>query len=112
MDDLRSALDAPQLSHTHKKWPRLVTSCDNWCVLGRMSRYGTPGYRPTAPSSRLKKTKCVQVKSQPRCEACEAGNTPCQFNDRESYFAERSRIVIGASAGPSPAHGRRSSSQS
>ncbi len=70
------------------------------------------GYRSTAPNSRLKKIKCVQVKSQPRCEACEAGNTPCQFRDRERYFAERSRIVTGASAGPSPAHSRRSSSQS
>lgn len=60
--------------------------------------------------SRLKKIKCVQVKSQPRCEACEAGNTPCQFRDRERYFAERSRIVTGASAGSSPAHSRRSSS--
>jgi hypothetical protein len=60
--------------------------------------------------SRLKKIKCVQIKSQPRCEACEAGNTPCQFRDRERYFAERSRIVTGASAGSSPAHSRRSSS--
>ena len=66
---------------------------------------------PSAPEhSRLKKIKCVQVKSQPRCEACEAGSTPCQFRDRERYFAERSRIVTGASAGSSPAHSRRSSS--
>ncbi|KAI9442657.1 hypothetical protein H4582DRAFT_2073254 [Lactarius indigo] len=91
MDGLRFVLEAPQLSQTHKKRPRLVTSCDN---------------------CRLKKIKCVQVKSQPRCEACEAGNTPCQFRDRERYFAERSRIVTGASAGPSPAHSRRSSTQS
>jgi hypothetical protein len=62
--------------------------------------------------SRLKKIKCVQVKSHPRCEACETGNTPCQFRDRERYFAERSRIVTGASASPSPAHSRRSSTQS
>ncbi|KAH9986746.1 hypothetical protein BJV74DRAFT_946028 [Russula compacta] len=91
MDSLRFVLEAPQLSQTHKKRPRLVTSCDN---------------------CRLKKIKCVQVKSQPRCEACETGNTPCQFRDRERYFAERSRIVTGASAGSSPAHSRRSSSQS
>ncbi|KAI0295873.1 hypothetical protein B0F90DRAFT_1749151 [Multifurca ochricompacta] len=89
MDSLRFVLEAPQLSQTHKKRPRLVTSCDN---------------------CRLKKIKCVQVKSQPRCEACETGNTPCQFRDRERYFAERSRIVTGASAGSSPAHSRRSSS--
>ena len=33
MDGLRFVLEAPQLSQTHKKRPRLVTSCDNWCVL-------------------------------------------------------------------------------
>jgi len=91
MDSLRFVLEAPQHSQSHKKRPRLVTSCDN---------------------CRLKKIKCVQVKSHPRCEACEGGNTPCQFRDRERYFAERSRIVTGASAGPSPAHSRRSSTQS
>jgi hypothetical protein len=63
-----------------------------------------------SPHSRLKKIKCVQIKAQTRCEACEAGNTSCQFRDRERYFAERSRIVTGASAGSSPAHSRRSSS--
>lgn len=65
---------------------------------------------PSLQHSRLKKIKCVQIKAQPRCEACEAGNTTCQFRDRERYFAERSRIVTGASAGSSPAHSRRSSS--
>lgn len=65
---------------------------------------------PLRSHSRLKKIKCVQVKSQPRCEACEAGNTSCQFRDRERYFAERSRIVTGVSAGSSPSHSRRSSS--
>jgi hypothetical protein len=105
MDGLRFVLEAPQLSQTHKKRPRLVTSCDNWCVLATCLAV------ITHPShSRLKKIKCVQVKAQPRCEACEAGNTPCQFRDRERYFAERSRIVTGASAGSSPAHSRRSSS--
>jgi hypothetical protein len=114
MDGLRFVLEAPQLSQTHKKRPRLVTSCDNWWVVACMSCYGTPSKdgRPSAPNSRLKKIKCVQVKSLSRCEACEGGNTPCQFRDRERYFAERSRIVTGASAGPSPAHSRRSSTQS
>jgi hypothetical protein len=65
--------------------------------------------RPT-PESHL---KCVQVKSQPRCEACktsfETSNSPCQFQDRERYVAERSRVVTGSSAGPSPAQNWRSS---
>jgi hypothetical protein len=65
--------------------------------------------RPT-PESHL---KCVQVKSQPRCEACktslETSNSPCQFRDRERYVAERSRVVTGSSAGPSPAQNWRSS---
>jgi hypothetical protein len=112
MDGLRFVLEAPQLSQTHKKRPRLVTSCDNWCVArSRLSlvEFAHPSLR-FFQHSRLKKIKCVQIKAQPRCEACEAGNTPCQFRDRERYFAERSRIVTGASAGSSPAHSRRSSS--
>ncbi|KAI0041750.1 hypothetical protein FA95DRAFT_1640103 [Auriscalpium vulgare] len=91
MDNLRFVLEAPQLNQTHKKRPRLVTSCDN---------------------CRLKKIKCVQVKAQDRCEACEAANTACQFRDRERYFAERSRIVTGsssASSSRSAANSRRSS---
>jgi len=62
--------------------------------------------------SRLKKLTCVQVTSQPRCEACETGNTHCQFRDWEQCFAERSRIVTGASAASAsgPSHSRRSSS--
>lgn len=73
------------------------------------SNSSSPSLSLSVQHSRLKKIKCVQIKSQPRCEACEAGNTPCQFRDRERYFAERSRIVTGASAGSSPAHSRRSS---
>ncbi|KAI0055102.1 hypothetical protein BV25DRAFT_1843188 [Artomyces pyxidatus] len=93
MDNLRFVLEAPQLNQTHKKRPRLVTSCDN---------------------CRLKKIKCVQIKAHDRCEACEAGNTSCQFRDRERYFAERSRIVSGATpaASSSTTSSRRSSSQS
>ena len=37
MDGLRFVLEAPQLSQTHKKRPRLVTSCDNWCVRPHLS---------------------------------------------------------------------------
>ena len=112
MDGLRFVLEAPPLSRTHKKRPRLVTSCDNWCVarsslsLVRLLTHSLRFFK----HSRLKKFKCIQTKSQPRCEACEAGNTSCQFRDRERYFAERSRIVTGTSAGSSPAHSRRSSS--
>ena len=62
--------------------------------------------------SRWKKLKCVQVTSQPRCKACETGNTPCRFRDWERCIAERSRIVTDASAASasSPSHGRWSSS--
>jgi hypothetical protein len=119
MDSLRFVLEAPQLSQTHKKRPRLVTSCDNWSVTRPVSLLVSCHLRtltnsslslPFRSYSRLKKIKCVQLKSQPRCEACEAGNTSCQFRDRERYFAERSRIVTGASAASSPSHSRRSSS--
>ena len=106
MDD-RFLLEAPQLSQTHKKYPLPLNSCNSWCVLGHMSRYGTRCRR--SPKSRL---KCVQVKSQPHCEACETGNTPFRFRERERYFAERSRKVTGASAGTSLAPSQRSSCQS
>ncbi|KAI0321235.1 hypothetical protein OF83DRAFT_372228 [Amylostereum chailletii] len=76
MDSLRFVHESPQINHTQKKRPRLVTSCDN---------------------CRLKKIKCVQTRSQDKCEACQAGNVSCEFRDRERYFAERSRIVSGGS---------------
>jgi hypothetical protein len=60
-------------------------------------------------SSQNNQVHTSQIKSQPSCEACKTSNSPCQFRDRERYIAERSRIVTGASAGPSPAHSRRSS---
>jgi hypothetical protein len=114
MDGLRYLIVAPQLSQTHKKRPRLVTSCDDWCVARSCTHVSLSSNGSLIPSllpthSRLKKIKCVQIKSQLCCEACEAGNIPCQFRDRERYFAERSRIVTGASAGSSPAHSRCSS---
>ena len=59
------------------------------------------------PNSRFKTTNGVQVKSQPHCETC-TGVSLCQLCDQERYFAERSRIVTGASAVPS----RHSPSQS
>ncbi|EIM80003.1 uncharacterized protein STEHIDRAFT_150846 [Stereum hirsutum FP-91666 SS1] len=76
MDNLRFVMESPQHSPTHKKRPRLVTSCDN---------------------CRLKKIKCVQSKDQERCESCESLQVSCLFRDRERYFAERSRIVTGGS---------------
>jgi hypothetical protein len=99
--------DTQEASPPRDLMRQLVRPC-LYVMLWKPSKDG----RPSAPNSRLKKIKCVQVKSLSRCEACEAGNTPCQFRDRERYFAERSRIVTGASAGPSPAHSRRSSTQS
>ncbi|THH18177.1 hypothetical protein EW146_g2766 [Bondarzewia mesenterica] len=92
MDNLRFVLESPHLNQAQKKRPRLVTSCDN---------------------CRLKKIKCTQLKTDNgKCEACDSANIDCQFRDRERYFAERSRIVTGATAGPSSAHSRRSSTPS
>ena len=121
MDGFRSILelDVPQLPQTqaHKERPRLMTSCDNcqWCVqvLGRCHVLNSGDTNlPTAPSSRLKQIKCLQVKSQVCCNACENENPPCQFSDLERYFAERSCKVTGAGAGSSPALTRGASSQS
>ena len=54
MDSLRFVLEAPQLSQTHKKRPRLVTSCDNWSVTRPVSLSlfrATSGARLTRPPS-------------------------------------------------------------
>ncbi|KAN0141072.1 hypothetical protein V8E53_000828 [Lactarius tabidus] len=91
MDGPRFLLEAPQLSQTHKERTPVIPR--NNC--------------------RLKAIKCIQAKSQPRCKTCETGNSPCQSRDREHYIAGRSRILVArSSAGPSPAHSRRSSSPS
>ncbi|KAH9031463.1 hypothetical protein EDB84DRAFT_170415 [Lactarius hengduanensis] len=110
MDGPCSVLEAPQLSQTHKEpeRPSLMTSCDNWCVLDHVPRYGKLPDTTHHPNSRLKQLKCVQVKSQPRFGACELSNTPCQFRDSERNCAERNCTVTG-SAGLSPARSRCSS---
>ena len=102
--------EASQLSQSHKKCPLSLNPCDSWCVLGQMSHYETRCRHSL--SSRLKIIKCVQVKSRPRCEACETGNSPCRFHEQERYFAEGSHKVTRASAGPSLAPSWRSSFQS
>ncbi|GJE95835.1 Zn(II)2Cys6 transcription factor [Phanerochaete sordida] len=71
-DDIRFVLEAPHVSRTQKKRPRLVTSCDN---------------------CRLKKIKCIQNTPDAVCEACAAAGVSCRFRDRERYYAERSRIA-------------------
>ncbi|TFK89480.1 hypothetical protein K466DRAFT_486792 [Polyporus arcularius HHB13444] len=75
MADIEFVIEAPQVSRTHKKRPRLVTSCDH---------------------CRVKKIKCVQHPATGTCEACLAANLPCLYRDREQYFAERTRMLSGA----------------
>ncbi|KAF8257103.1 hypothetical protein EI94DRAFT_1760667 [Lactarius quietus] len=79
MDGLRFVFEA-QLSQTDRL-PRFVISCDK-----------------CHPQT----VKCVQIKSQPLCETCDARNMSCPFPDGGRYSAEQSHIVTGASAGPSP----------
>ncbi|PPQ96810.1 hypothetical protein CVT26_006211 [Gymnopilus dilepis] len=77
-DSFQFIIESPQHSQTHKKRPRLVTSCDN---------------------CRLKKIKCLQPSPEAKCEACKAAKIPCRFRDRERYFAERSRAIAGPNSG-------------
>ncbi|RPD78339.1 hypothetical protein L226DRAFT_520716 [Lentinus tigrinus ALCF2SS1-7] len=118
MADIEFVIEAPQVTRTNKKRPRLVTSCDH---------------------CRVKKIKCVQHPATGKCEACLAANLPCLYRDREQYFAERTRMLSGAgsalrdastnaqsrahlsainaststpSRGPSPPHSSRSNSSS
>ncbi|KIP08496.1 hypothetical protein PHLGIDRAFT_88151 [Phlebiopsis gigantea 11061_1 CR5-6] len=67
-DDIRFVLEAPHVSRTQKKRPRLVTSCD---------------------TCRTKKIKCIQKTPNAVCEACVVAGEQCRFNDRERYYAER-----------------------
>ncbi|KAI0695941.1 hypothetical protein C8T65DRAFT_38876 [Cerioporus squamosus] len=75
MADIEFVIEAPQVTRTNKKRPRLVTSCDH---------------------CRVKKIKCVQHPATGKCEACLAANLPCLYRDREQYFAERTRMLSGA----------------
>ncbi|KAN0141067.1 hypothetical protein V8E53_000823 [Lactarius tabidus] len=82
---------------------------DNLCFL--LAPQASQTYKdPLNPrdNCHLKIIKCVQVKSQPHCEACKTSNLPCQFRDEEHYFSKQSRILTGSSVAPS----WRSSSQS
>ncbi|EJF57630.1 hypothetical protein DICSQDRAFT_129360 [Dichomitus squalens LYAD-421 SS1] len=75
MADLEFVIEAPQVTRTNKKRPRLVTSCDH---------------------CRVKKIKCVQQPASGKCEACSSANLACLYRDREQYFAERTRMLSGA----------------
>lgn len=79
MDGLQIIIESPQDTQSHKKRPRLVTSCDN---------------------CRLKKIKCLQPSPETQCEACTIAKIPCRFRDRERYFAERSRAITDLNARP------------
>lgn len=76
-EDIRFVLEAPNVGRTHKKRPRLVTSCDN---------------------CRMKKIKCLQKAPDAVCEACSAAGVSCRFRDRERYYAERSRMAAAAAS--------------
>lgn len=97
MADLEFVIEAPQVTRTNKKRPRLVTSCDHWCVSPLSHGEGKARVNPLwVLSSRVKKIKCVQQPATGKCEACLAANLPCLYRDREQYFAERTRMLSGA----------------
>ncbi|KAH9847193.1 hypothetical protein C2E23DRAFT_890251 [Lenzites betulinus] len=77
MSGIEFVIEVPQYARQNKKRPRLVTSCDH---------------------CRVKKIKCVQHPTAGKCEACSAAHLPCLFRDREQYFAERTRMLSGATS--------------
>lgn len=97
MDGLQIIIESPQDTQSHKKRPRLVTSCDNWSVSSTMCLIPVV---LTPTSSRLKKIKCLQPSPETQCEACTIAKIPCRFRDRERYFAERSRAITDLNARP------------
>ena len=102
--------EAPQLSRTHERRPRLFTSCYNWSVHLGLSRNHSGAFRLTLSSlppltslhSRLRGVVCGHVNSQYRYGVRETNNMPCQFCNQVQYFAERSHIATGTSSDPSP----------
>lgn len=94
MDGFQFIIESPQESQSHKKRPRLVTSCDNWYVHRACTTVHIHGLRSFS-FSRLKKIKCLQPSSDSHCEACKVAKIQCRFRDRERYFAERSRAIAG-----------------
>lgn len=107
MSDLHFVLEHPQDNNRreHKKRPRLVTSCDNWCVSSSKIRFSfralIPQSFPPSHSSRAKKLKCIKGGENAPCESCATSGVTCEFRDRDQYFAERSAKSVNA-AGNSP----------
>lgn len=93
-DSLQFIIESPQTTQGQKKRPRLVTSCDNWCVESVTVGRHVPSHSGHC-FSRLKKIKCLQPVPEAKCEACRTAKIACAFRDRERYFAERSRAIAG-----------------
>ena len=109
MSDLHFVLEHPQDNNRreHKKRPRLVTSCDNWCAGPyqiRLTRRVDPQSFLSLPhlvSSRAKKLKCIKGGENAPCESCTNAGVACEFHDRDQYFAERSAKSVNAAGNSS-----------
>lgn len=82
----------PQDCREHRKRPRLVTSCDNWCAKHHQI-LSCPDPLPfsslVSSSSRAKKLKCIKSEKNTPCKSCTNSRVACNFYDRDQYFAER-----------------------
>ena len=109
MSDLHFVLEHPQDSNRreHKKRPRLVTSCDNWCAgpyqirLTFRTDLSIFSFTPISSSSRAKKLKCIKGGENAPCESCTNAGVACEFRDRDQYFAERSAKSVNAAGNSS-----------
>ena len=109
MSDLHFVLEHPQDNNRreHKKRPRLVTSCDNWCAGPyqiRLTCLVDSSIFPSHPrpiSSRAKKLKCIKGGENAPCESCTNAGVTCEFRDRDQYFAERSAKSVNAASNSS-----------
>ena len=108
MSDLHFVLEHPQDNNRreHKKRPRLVTSCDNWCAgpyRTRLTFRADPSlsFIPPSHSSRAKKLKCIKGGENAPCESCVNSGVACEFRDRDQYFAERSAKSVNAAGNSS-----------
>ena len=110
MSDLHFVLEHPQDNNRreHKKRPRLVTSCDNWCAglyqIRLTFREDPSSFHSPSHSSRAKKLKCVKGAENAPCESCTTSGVTCEFRDRDQYFAERSAKSVNAAGNSSGSH--------
>ncbi|KAF8802784.1 hypothetical protein BYT27DRAFT_7111534 [Phlegmacium glaucopus] len=81
-DSFQFIIESPQHSQSHKKHPRLVTSCGNWYI-----------HLVCSLQFSRSEIKCLRPSAERKCEACPQ-RSPVIF-----VTGERSRAITGPNSG-------------